>query len=115
MWPGIEVGFEACQRRFDQQRSVRRRSFPSPQPSPLGGGRLLGGTARSRERAWLERRACFLPLPEGEGWGEGEARIGPAMTRKNEPGTLEFWVEFGGLGQESPRSDVTVSAFTKDL
>jgi hypothetical protein len=36
------------------------------------------------------------------------------MTRKNEPGNLEFWVEFGGLGQESPRSDASVRMLAKE-
>ena len=91
---GFEARSKAFRRRYDQHRSVRQSSSPSPQPSPLRRGRHIGGAARLRGRPWLERRACYLPLPKGEGWGEGEARNRTVTTCEDEPCALEFRLQF---------------------
>jgi hypothetical protein len=38
--------------------------------------------------ALLQRRPAWLPLPKGEGWGEGEGSNWPATTCENESRTL---------------------------
>src|SRR5438270_13882097 len=57
----------------------RRRQFdrtgtsPSPPPSPLGRGRIVGRVGRIRSGSTALRRGETVPpLPEGGGWGEGE-------------------------------------------
>jgi hypothetical protein len=45
---------------------------PSPQPSPLGRGSLDAGFRSGRTHRFFADLAAFLPLPKGEGWGEGK-------------------------------------------
>src|SRR5437867_240123 len=62
--------------------SVRTLGSPSPRPSPSGRGRTVApsrepiASVRLAAAVVAYRRAGRLPLPEGEGWGEGEAHVG---------------------------------------
>ena len=57
---------------------------PSPQPSPAGRGGRFGRGRWQENDPLFERRSQGLPLPAGEGWGEGEwvRRARPATIRQ---------------------------------
>src|SRR4051812_20473983 len=48
---------------------------PSPRPSPLGGGGIVPALENFRTQQTFERSLAGFPLPEGEGWGEGERDV----------------------------------------
>src|SRR3954470_22192135 len=48
--------------------------FPSPLPSPSGRGGILPSLLPTRTRQAVENLPKGLPLPEGEGRGEGKRR-----------------------------------------
>ncbi len=48
--------------------------FPSPSPSPRGEGTFIS-VPPTRRAPFLRTRMNRLPLPEGEGWGEGKERV----------------------------------------
>ncbi len=50
------------------------RSIPSPQPSPLGRGRIGPVSRASKHAGFTDARLKGLPLPKGEGRGEGKPR-----------------------------------------
>ena len=45
---------------------------PSPQPSPAGRGGAAGRAGAIGALLWFAAARQVLPLPAGEGWGEGE-------------------------------------------
>ncbi|MBI4661680.1 MAG: hypothetical protein HY735_22885 [Verrucomicrobia bacterium] len=49
--------------------------FPSPWPSPQGEGSPASALGRSRIPGLFRAWQTFLPLPWGEGWGEGEGAL----------------------------------------
>src|SRR2546422_10988746 len=59
-------------------------SSPSPQPSPSGRGCPFGRFGKIRTAAENQKRRSGLPLPRGEGRGEGEANSRWAMTHRFE-------------------------------
>ena len=67
---GAELNWKFC---------VRRGRSPSPRPSPAGRGRMLRPPSWSRCAASARTRMNWLPLPAGEGWGEGERVLAPIV------------------------------------
>ncbi len=58
------------------QLRLRDAPFPSPRPSPRGRGRIASRSGTGPHAlVCRETPAVWLPLPEGEGWGEGEQDV----------------------------------------
>jgi len=69
---GFEVRSHAGQRRFGRQRQSGGPVPPHPSPLPRGEGATLAALRVCGCARLCERWAWPLPLPWGEGWGEGE-------------------------------------------
>src|SRR5438876_1745757 len=57
---------------------------PHPSPLPWGEGGAFAALDSAGNAPFFNARPTTLPLPEGEGWGEGEVRIGPSKDGGND-------------------------------
>src|SRR6266699_6875652 len=55
-----------------RHRTIERALPPHPNPLPWGEGVCRNAAGKTRVLGPSRRRAAVLPLPRGEGWGEGE-------------------------------------------
>src|SRR5205814_2814735 len=89
--PGISVSIAGLEPRLSHIHAVRTSRSPSPQPSPRRRGSLFRPRWKPSQNAdILLQCEMVLPLPWGEGWGEGERRVQlhrTAGARPPNPGT----------------------------